>query len=474
MKDNTRREFLLQSGSALIAAGGCAHIAPSAPPSIKEPYMRPPNFVVFLTDDQGYGDLGCMGATDLKTPNLDALAASGARFTDWYSNSPVCSPSRAALLTGRYPGHAGVRSILAGHRTAPGLSPKVPTLAAALKPLGYQTGMFGKWHLGAEESFRPHHHGFDEWFGFLAGCIDYYSHIFYWGMAGGKEDPVHDLWENNREIFADGRYFTEMIAERAVGYVQRAAAKPEPFFLYVPFNAPHYPMHAPQKYLDRFPNLPPERRIMAAMISAVDDAVGAVVEELKRQGVYENTCIFFMSDNGPSRETRNWLDNTRTPYYGGTPGPFKGHKFSLYEGGIRVPGLMSWPACIPAGQMVSEPAAAMDIFPTFLKAAGGDVNNYAVDGFDILPMLTQGARSPHEAIFWEQGNQTAVRKGNWKLVLKGQLVEEAPPEDAVHLSNLKTDPGERINLKDRYPEITSAMKAEAERWRARIDAKKPE
>ncbi len=434
--------------------------------------MKPPNFVIFLTDDQGYGDLGCVGATDLKTPHLDALAASGVRFTDWYSNAPVCSPSRAALLTGRYPGHAGVRSILAGHRTATGLSPKVPTLATALKPLGYQTAMFGKWHLGAEESFRPHHHGFDEWFGFLAGCIDYYSHIFYWGMASGKEDPAHDLWENGQEIYANGQYFTEMIAERATDYVQRAAAKQQPFFLYVPFNAPHYPMHAPQKYLDRFPNLTPERRIMAAMISAVDDAVGAIVEELKKQGVYENTCIFFMSDNGPSRETRNWLDNTRTPYYGGTPGPFKGHKFSLYEGGIRVPGLMSWPARIPAGQVISEPAAAMDIFPTFLNAAGGDLSQYSVDGCDILPMLTQNAKSPHEAIFWEQGKQTALRKGNWKLVLNGQLVEEAPPEDAVHLADLKSDPGEKINLKDNHPDIAAAMKKEAERWREKIHAMK--
>ncbi|MGH2370694.1 MAG: sulfatase-like hydrolase/transferase [Chloroflexota bacterium] len=139
--------------------------------------MTPPNFIVFLTDDQGYGDLSCMGATDFRTPHLDALAASGARFTDWYSNSPVCSPSRASLLTGRYPGNAGVRSILRGHRTTPGLPSEVPTLATALKPLGCQTAMFGKWHLGLAEGSRPHDHGFDEWFGFMAGCIDYYSQV---------------------------------------------------------------------------------------------------------------------------------------------------------------------------------------------------------------------------------------------------------------------------------------------------------
>lgn len=238
--------------------------------------MARPNFIIFLTDDQGYGDLSCMGATDFRTPNLDALAASGVLFTDWYSNSPVCSPSRASLLTGRYPGNAGVRSILAGHRTATGLPPSVPTLATALKKLRYQTAMFGKWHLGLARGSRPEDHGFDEWFGFMAGCIDYFSHIFYWGMAGGM-DPIHDLWENGKEIYANGQYFTEMITERSLSWIRKAARNGRPFFLYVPYSAPHYPMHAPQKYIDRFPDLSWERQIMAAMLSAVDDSVGAIM-----------------------------------------------------------------------------------------------------------------------------------------------------------------------------------------------------
>ena len=165
--------------------------------------MRKPNYIVIMTDDQGYGDLSCMGATDFRTPNIDRLASSGARFTSWYASSPVCSPSRASLLTGRYPGNAGVRSILAGHRTASGLLPEVPTLASELKKLGYQTALFGKWHLGLAEACRPHRHGFDEWMGFMAGCIDYYSHVFYWGMGGGR-NPTHDLWRNNEEINEDG------------------------------------------------------------------------------------------------------------------------------------------------------------------------------------------------------------------------------------------------------------------------------
>ena len=433
--------------------------------------MAKPNFIVFLTDDQGYGDLSCMGAADLKTPHLDGLAASGVRFTDWYSNSPVCSPSRASLLTGRYPGNAGVRSILAGHRTASGLPHETPTLATALKRLGYQTAMIGKWHLGLAEGSRPHDHGFDEWFGFMAGCIDYYSHIFYWEMAGGKEDPLHDLWRNNEEVYENGRYFTELITERAVDFVRSAAKEKRPFFLYVPFNAPHYPMHAPSKYLDRFPNLPWPRRIMAAMLSAVDDSVGAIMEEVRKQGLIEDTCVFFQSDNGPSRETRNWLDGTRDPYYGGTAGKLKGHKFSLYDGGIRVPGLMSWPGRIPPKQVLNGVGAAMDIFPTFLKAAGGDVDAYEVDGLDIMPMVANGAGSPHECVFWEMGKQTAVRRGKWKLVLNGQLVEGAPPEDEVHLSDLETDVSEAVNLKDRCPEVAAELKAAAEKWRAGIEAR---
>lgn len=429
---------------------------------------RHPNVIVFLSDDQGYGDLSCMGTTDFRTPHLDRLAASGVRFTEWYSNSPVCSPSRAALLTGRYPGNAGVRAILAGHRTATGLPQEVPTLASELKRLGYQTAMVGKWHLGLAPGSRPHDHGFDHWFGFLAGCIDYYSHIFYWGMKAGT-NPLHDLWEDDREIYRNGEYFTDLVTERAVAWIRQAAGKGQPFFLYVPWNAPHYPMHAPAKYVDRFPHLSPDRRIMAAMLSAMDDGVGAILDEVERQGLREETFVFFMSDNGPSRETRNWLDGTPDPYYGGSAGALKGHKFSLYEGGIRLPGIMSWPGHVPAGQVLAGPAVAMDLMPTVLRLAGGDPGALALDGHDLWPMMAEGAPSPHGDIFWEMNEQTALRRGRWKLVLKGQLVEGAPPEDDVHLSDLETDPGERINLKDRHPDLTAELVAAAEAWRADLE-----
>ncbi|MBN1642601.1 MAG: sulfatase-like hydrolase/transferase [Anaerolineae bacterium] len=437
------------------------------------PTTSRPNIVTFMTDDQGYGDLSCMGNTDFRTPHLDGLAASGVRFTNWYANSPVCSPSRASLLTGRYPGNAGVRAILAGHRTASGLPQQVPTLATALRAQGYRTAMYGKWHLGLCPGSRPEDHGFDEWFGFMAGCVDYYSHIFYWGMnrGGPGNDPTHDLWHNGVEVWENGRYLTELITEHAVRYIRHAAQDPQPFYLYVGYNAPHYPMHAPSEYVDRFRHLAPDRRIMAAMLSAMDDGVGAICAELKRQGIWENTAISFMSDNGPSRETRNWLDGRQDPYYGGSSGALKGHKFSLYEGGIRVPGIVSWPRAIPGGQVVDAPAAAMDLFPTFLHLAGGDPDAYALDGIDLMPLLTVGAPLPERDLLWEMQDQTAIRRGPWKLVLNGRLVEGAPPEDAVHLSHLDEDMGERRNLLDAKPELAAALRASAQAWRADIESR---
>lgn len=426
-----------------------------------------PNFILFLTDDQGYSDLSCMGTTDFCTPNLDRLAGEGARFTDWYSNSPVCSPSRAALLTGRYPGNAGVRAILAGHRTATGLPPGVPTLAGALKALGYVTYLSGKWHLGAAEIHRPHHHGFDHWFGFLAGCIDYYSHIFYWGMnvPGPGINPNHDLWLDNQEVWDNGEYFTHLVTRQAIHYIRQAHAEGKPFFLYVPYNAPHYPMHAPQEYMERFGYLSWDRQVMAAMLSAVDDGVGEILAEVERLGLADDTVTFFTSDNGPSRESRNWLDGTLDPYYGGTTGMLKGHKFSLYEGGIRMPAILHAPGRVPAGQVLDAPCASMDIFSTFMSMAGGDPTQYQQDGINLYPYVSLGETLPEREIFWEMNNQTAVRCGEWKLVLNGQLVEGAPAEDAVHLSNLGEDMGERANLKDVFPEITEKLAQSAQTWR---------
>ncbi|MDP6713182.1 MAG: sulfatase-like hydrolase/transferase [SAR202 cluster bacterium] len=433
--------------------------------------MSRPNVIIFFTDDQGYGDLSCMGATDFRTPNLDRMAGDGVRFTNWYSNSPVCSPSRAALLTGRYPGNAGVRSILRGHRLTSGLPQSTPTLATMLKDEGYQTAMVGKWHLGLTEDSRPQNHGFDRSFGFFAGCIDYYSHIYYWGAnrPGPGLNPTHDLWEDNGEIWRNGEYFTDLIADKAVEYLREMNASDEPFFLYVPFNAPHYPMHAPQEYMDRFPDLPWDRQVMAAMISAVDDAVGKIMNELERLGVADNTLSFFTSDNGPSRETRNWLDGNQDPYYGGTSGGLKGHKFSLFDGGVRMPGIVHWPDRIGGGVVSDDVCATMDIVPTVLDAAEADKSQHELDGSSLLEHLTENTSMGERPVFWELGSQTAVRRGKWKLVLNGQLVEHEGPVADVHLANLGDDPSESVNLADDEPEVAAELKRLAEDWRAGIE-----
>lgn len=428
--------------------------------------MNQPNVIIILTDDQGYGDLGCLGAADLKTPRLDALAKGGVLFTSMYAASPVCSPSRAGLLTGRYPGNAGVRAILPGHRKASGLTPKVPTLAAALKKEGYVTGACGKWHLGLKPACRPNANGFDEFSGFLAGCLDYYSHIFYYGMSDGGFNPTHDLWENDEEVWANGEYLTERITRKSVEFIRRHSG--EPFFLYVAYNAPHYPMHAPQKYLDRFPDLPWDRQIMAAMLSAVDDGVGEIADTLAELGLTENTIVYFQSDNGPSRESRNWLDGTEDPYYGGTAGGFAGHKFSLFEGGIRVPALLSWGNRIPP-RTVNDPCIAVDIFPTVLEACGGNPADYELDGRSILSSLTEGAETAHGDMFWELEEQTALRRGRYKLVLNGRLEESRPPRAPVFLADLENDPGETRNLADDLPDLCEELTQAALAWRRGVE-----
>lgn len=428
--------------------------------------MKRPNVVMVLTDDQGYGDLGCMGSADLKTPRLDALAGKGVLFSSMYAASPVCSPSRAGLLTGRYPGNAGVRAILAGHRKASGLTPKAPTLAAALKKEGYVTGLCGKWHLGLKPECRPNANGFDEFSGFLAGCLDYYSHIFYYGMSDGGFNPTHDLWENDDEVWANGEYLTERITRKSVDFIRRH--REEPFFLFVAYNAPHYPMHAPQKYLDRFPDLPWDRRIMAAMLSAVDDGVGEIADALEELGLTDDTIFYFQSDNGPSRESRNWLDGTEDPYYGGTAGGFAGHKFSLFEGGIRVPALLSWGKRIKP-RTVNDPCIAVDIFPTVLEACGGNPAAYELDGQSLLDVLLKGEAAPHDSLFWEMEEQTAVRRGRYKLVLNGRLEENEPPRAPVFLADLEADPGETHNLADDLPELCRELTDEALAWRGNIE-----
>jgi arylsulfatase A-like enzyme len=423
-----------------------------------------PNVIFLISDDQGYGDAGCYGAPDAKTPHLNRLAASGARLTSFYANAPMCSPTRASLLTGRYPYRCGVPSIVNSAPGTIGLKEREITLAEALKQQGYRTGLLGKWHLGSHAQSLPNSQGFDEFYGFHSGCVDYYSHRFYWGLGAGLPD-FHDLWRNQQEIFQEGEYITHLITREAKRFVRNNSN--QPFFLMVSYNAPHYPMHAPRRYVERFQGLERERRMHLAMVAALDDAIGEIVAALDEAGLRDNTLLFFQSDNGATIEDRAGR--------GGRNTPLRGFKFSLFEGGIRVPAVVSWPGRIPAGQVIDEMAASMDLFPTVAAICEARIPaDRTIDGKDISGLLTQGARSPHEALFWKQDDQVAVRRGEWKLVVNGILAlgdkHRLRGNDRIFLSNLTKDIGETRNLSIRYPEMTAELRQLCRRWELGLES----
>ena len=425
-----------------------------------------PNVIVILFDDLGVTDLGHLGARDLLTPNIDRLAAGGTVCRNWYSNAPVCSPARAALMTGRNPIRAGVPN------NGPALRPSERTIASIVKDSGYATGLTGKWHLGNTPETVPNAHGFDSFYGFLDGCVDYYSHRYYWGEP--KRVNFHDLWRNGTEVFDDGKYLTERIGEEAVAFISQP--RRQPFFLYTAFNAVHYPMHAPRKYVDRFPNLPPERRMYAAMLSAADDMVGGMVSALERTGQRERTMIFLLGDNGATTERRAGLgQNIATA---GKNTPFRGYKFSTFDGGMHVPALVNWPGRIPSGKTIDQILMTADILPTVCHITSARLpDDRTIDGRDIWPVLTGGAASPHEFVAWSLGPQLAIRKGKWKLVLNGIVHDGTPSgekpldgEDAIFLSDVVQDIGESRNLRHQHPEIVDELQTLLQKWRRESEA----
>ncbi len=452
----SRRELLTGSAAAALSA--------AAPLPAQSTRPAKPNVIVILMDDLGVHDLGCLGASDLKTPHIDQLASSGVRFTNWYSNAPVCAPARAALMTGRYPIRAGMPS------NGGNLPAKEKTIAALLKTAGYATGLTGKWHLGSTPDTVPNAHGFDYYYGFHSGCVDYYSQRFYWGEP--RMVNYHDLWRNRDEIFDDGQYLTERIAAEAVSFIE--AHRAEPFFLYCAFNAVHYPMHAPGKYVERFPGMERERHMYAAMLSAADDGVGQILRALDRAGIREHTLIFFLGDNGATTEARAGLD--QKPATAGSNAPFRGYKFSVFDGGMHVPAVMAWPGVTQPNQIVRELVMTADILPTVCKAAGVSIpTDRTIDGSDILPVAVAHAPSPHSEIFWSNGKQLAVRRGKWKLVIDGieygRTEESRKPlegDDAMFLSNLEEDPGESRNLRHEHAELVDELASAAHHWRETV------
>ena len=430
-----------------------------------------PNFLIIYADDLGIGDVGCYGVSDVKTPNLDKLATSGVRFTDWYSNCPVCSPSRASLLTGQYPQRTGITEVLPSMAefNVPGLRAGERTLPAELRKRGYRTAHFGKWHMGSAVHSRPAAQGYDTFFGFLSGWTDYYSHRYY-RQGNDRQDIFHDLWRNERKEFRDGEYQTELFARETASFLSRQSTA-QPFFVTAAFGAVHYPMMAPAKYLERFPEtMDHERRMHAAVVAALDDAVGLLVKALQDRGLLDNTVIFFQSDNGATQEIR--AHSKAQPYRGGSNAPFRGFKAGLFEGGIRMPALMSWKKGIPPGRKVSGVGAAMDIFPTFLEWAGvtaGDIGTR--DGKSVAAMVQKDAPSPHTAVYWSYLKQRAVREGDWKLILNPPSIPGDELKEDVWLSNLREDPAEKINYKSRNPEIVTRLRASIESWYASVTQK---
>jgi arylsulfatase A-like enzyme len=414
-----------------------------------------PNVIIILTDDQGTIDLNCFGSEDLHTPKMDALAASGIKFHQFYVAAPVCSPSRAALLTGLTPQGAGLpgnASSIPGHK---GMPTEQYTMAEMMKDAGYATAHIGKWHLGYSPETMPLGQGFDYSFGHMGGCIDNYSHFFYWNGPNR-----HDLFENGEEVWYDGSYFPDLMAEKSDAFIEQH--KDEPFFMYYAINMPHYPVQPDPHWRAYYATMEDQRRAhYAAFVSSVDERVGRLMNSLEKHGVKDNTIVVFLADHGHSNEVRNFGG-------GGNAGPYRGSKFSLFEGGIRVPAIVSWPKKIKPNQTRYQWVMSLDLMPTLADLCGAQLKNEVV-GKSMVPILMhEDEPSKHEKHIWQSGAQWAVRKGKWKLV--GNPVDHSgkgeldPVKDQLFLINLDEDRTELMNYASLVPEKVEELTQEYLAW----------
>ena len=464
---------LLQCG---VPSGGCVSHAGRALPVLNsfivacllvfcggEPSTvgaeRHPNVIIIYTDDQGSLDMGCYGSHDLKTPHMDALAERGIRFTQFYASSPVCSPSRAGLLTGRYPIRAGVPGNVSSMHGKPGMPAEQITIAEMMRAAGYTTAHIGKWHLGYTEETMPNNQGFDYSFGHMGGCIDNYSHFFYWNGPNR-----HDLWRQGQEVYEDGMYFPELMVEEAGSFIDRH--RNQPFFVYFAMNVPHYPYQGHAKWLEYYRRRQVEypRNLYNAFVSTQDEYVGKLVAKVDALGLRDDTIIIFQSDHGHSTEQR-------AHFGGGNAGPFRGAKFSLFEGGIRVPTIISWPGQLAEGQVEQQVAHSCDWLPTIAALCGVDLPGTDVDGKNIAPMLRGQQASPHEVLHWTIGNSWAVRKGDWKLLGNPRDTANKAPlgeSDRLFLVNLAQDIGEKNNLAAQHPDIVKRLESLHDEWSASV------
>ena len=413
-----------------------------------------PNVIIVYTDDQGSIDLNCYGAKDLTTPHMDSIARTGFRFTQFYAAAPVCSPSRAALMTGRVPQRAGVPGNVSSQQGQAGMPAAQQTIAELLKSVGYRTGHIGKWHLGYTPETMPNGQGFDWSFGHMGGCIDNFSHYFYWNGPNR-----HDLWRNGKEVWYDGQFFPELMDNETRSFLDHQPAE-KPFFLYWAINVPHYPLQATARWREHYRQLDSPRREYAAFVSTMDEMIGRLLTELDRRKLRGNTIVIFQSDHGHSTEVRTFGG-------GGNSGPFRGAKFSLFEGGIRVPAMISWPGHLPSSAVRSQFATACDWLPTIAALVKIPVDPAELDGRSLVDVIrSDSAPSPHRSFHWLTGrNQWAVRKGSWKLI--GNPRDTSSPKAITSkrfLANIEEDPGERENLAEQFPEQVRQLEKLHEQW----------
>ncbi len=409
------------------------------------PTTAKPNIVYFLIDDMGYADVGFNGCTDFKTPNLDKFARQGTVLECLYGQ-PVCSPTRAALLTGRYPTRTGVYNVVEYRAFPQPLPLNERTLAQTLQAAGYTTAISGKWHLGVDlPAYLPTRRGFDHQYGFMSGSINSFTHF-----EGGRREAQGADWYRNDEKSEDTGYSTHLIAKEACRLI-RAQPVDKPLFLHVAPNAVHTPWLSPEEYQQPYAQLRRGRKELAGMTAAADEAFGQIMAALKEQGMDQNTLVIFSSDNGgPS-----WDDVSSN-------GALRGGKSDIYEGGMRLGAFVWWPGRIPAGVRRTEPLHVVDWYPTLAKLAGATVDHQLpIDGRDIWPVLTQGAKSPHEAILLmgSRPGQSALRVGDWKLLVNPMEFRRPAKSAPVELYDLGQDPGERHNLAAAQPARVKAMQA---------------
>ena len=424
----SRRDWLRSAG--LVTAG--VALAPQTTLARD----RAPNVILILADDLGSRDLGCYGASDLSTPVLDTLAARGLRFDQFYVTAPACLPSRASLLTGRHPQHVLTPGT--------GMPNSAVTLAELLRSAGYRTGVFGKWHLGSREEVSPLEQGFDHFVGFKFGAIDNYSHYDYWS---GSAAPA--FWRESEMLDEAGTYFPDIITEEAVQFI--GENRDNPFFLYLPYNMPHYPLQPPGEIYARYDHLEHgPRRFYGAFVSAMDERIGQVLQAVGDNGLTRDTIVVFLSDHGHSEEVPAMGG-------GGSAAPYRGRKATLWEGGLRVPCIVAWPGTIPGGQLRQQPAMSTDWLPTIAQWCGVPLLGLETDGRSLQAVIDSAQATPtHQTLYWTWDGWWAVRDGPWKLV--------HDKAGADHLCNLETDPGEARNLFAAQPATAHRLAVLREAW----------